>query len=571
MIVSYGRILFYRLLVFKYHQMSRSSETFRFSLLEGDGIGARFPENKQIDSMTLPAVVEEVVARINGLYGVEVQVADTVDLSLDARVASAETPDDLDAYYAGVVARVMASGGLSLKMPTTTGTKGQVEEAALKMDVSDRLADSAWIQAQTSSPNDKLRNGLDYSYMDRGVNGVHGLERVPSHLPPLNVFSLGDAEYFFSTGADGQIYRTFDSAKIDEFAAEIEAYGAKRVVIATKHTISPLDKTVVAALKARLPQAEIVLFDSFLPGILAGKHEDALVVAMPDQAGMLAGLREISGEPLPTAIDANVPLPDRMTVRLAKGSGYGETLERADTAVLRETHTINQRDVTFAVQKARQLAAEKGQKPFVVLIGGDNNPADALYLQYVNQAMDESAYETISMSDLMKDLARNPHDPRFSVLLTPNHIGDYITDFLPGLHYGQLGNAALGLGENASFAFDDNGVLTALGTDPSTGTAPDLLDPLHPEKARGILPAGALLSLATLLMEAPDHGSIYPAIGLQMREAILDVALDLHKGGVRDYASFVDRLILRLESKPGWLVETLAQKHGYREQEQLTA
>jgi isocitrate dehydrogenase (NAD+) len=76
---------------------------------------------------------------------------------------------------------------------------------------------------------------------------------------------------------------------------------------------------------------------------------------------------------------------------------------------------------------------------------------------------------------------------RYQVIVCPNEYGDFLSDMLCGL----IGS--VGLGDSASYAFGDTGVITQAMFDPAGGTAPDIA-------GKGLAnPTAALLALASLL------------------------------------------------------------------------
>jgi isocitrate dehydrogenase (NAD+) len=76
---------------------------------------------------------------------------------------------------------------------------------------------------------------------------------------------------------------------------------------------------------------------------------------------------------------------------------------------------------------------------------------------------------------------------RYQIVVCPNEYGDFLSDMLCGL----IGS--VGLGDSASYAFHDNGVVSLAMFDPAGGTAPDIA-------GQGLAnPTAALLALASLL------------------------------------------------------------------------
>ena len=99
------------------------------------------------------------------------------------------------------------------------------------------------------------------------------------------------------------------------------------------------------------------------------------------------------------------------------------------------------------------------------------------------------------------------HPDRYSVIVTPNEYGDFLSDMLCGL----IGS--VGLGDSASYAFHDNGVISLAMFDPAGGTAPDIAGKGICNPSAALLAFGMLLAhggfrgLATMVDEAV-HGAI---------------------------------------------------------------
>ena len=79
------------------------------------------------------------------------------------------------------------------------------------------------------------------------------------------------------------------------------------------------------------------------------------------------------------------------------------------------------------------------------------------------------------------------HPERYQVIVTPNEYGDFLSDAACGL----IGS--IGLGDSASYAFNDDGTVSTAMFDPSGGTAPDIAgqDVCNP--------TAAIFALASLL------------------------------------------------------------------------
>jgi isocitrate/isopropylmalate dehydrogenase len=94
---------------------------------------------------------------------------------------------------------------------------------------------------------------------------------------------------------------------------------------------------------------------------------------------------------------------------------------------------------------------------------------------------------------------------RYGVIVTPNEYGDFLSDAACGL----IGS--LGLGDSASYAFDDDSEITLAMFDPAGGTAPDIAGQ---DKAN---PTAALFAMANLLRHLGELDT-----SKRLRKAVLD-------------------------------------------------
>lgn len=127
------------------------------------------------------------------------------------------------------------------------------------------------------------------------------------------------------------------------------------------------------------------------------------------------------------------------------------------------------------------------------------------------------------------------HPERYSVIVTPNEYGDFLSDAACGL----IGS--LGLGDSASYSFDDEGEVRLAMFDPAGGTAPDLAGK---DRAN---PSAALLSLANLLGHLEER-----AAGLALRKALMDAIAEGKTtpdiGGELGTRAFTEEVAARVEA-----------------------
>ena len=126
------------------------------------------------------------------------------------------------------------------------------------------------------------------------------------------------------------------------------------------------------------------------------------------------------------------------------------------------------------------------------------------------------------------------HPERYSVIVTPNEYGDFLSDMACGL----IGS--IGLGDSSSYAFNDEGDVELAMFDPAGGTAPDIA-------GKGVCnPSAALLAMASLLRHLGElpagealRGSVLESIGAG------DKTRDI--GGSMNTAEFTEAVIGRLK------------------------
>jgi isocitrate dehydrogenase (NAD+) len=104
---------------------------------------------------------------------------------------------------------------------------------------------------------------------------------------------------------------------------------------------------------------------------------------------------------------------------------------------------------------------------------------------------------------LLASMIMNPE--RYQVVVCPNEYGDFLSDMACGL----IGS--IGLGDSASYAFADSGVISLAMFDPAGGTAPDIA-------GRNVCnPFAALFALSSLLRHVDEIDS-----SKLLRRAVLD-------------------------------------------------
>ncbi len=104
------------------------------------------------------------------------------------------------------------------------------------------------------------------------------------------------------------------------------------------------------------------------------------------------------------------------------------------------------------------------------------------------------------------------HPERYQVVVCPNEYGDFLSDTACGL----IGS--VGLGDSASYAFDERGLVQLALFDPAGGTAPDIA-------GKGVCnPTAALLALSSLLRHVGE-----PEVAKNVRRAVLEAIAEGEK------------------------------------------
>ena len=125
------------------------------------------------------------------------------------------------------------------------------------------------------------------------------------------------------------------------------------------------------------------------------------------------------------------------------------------------------------------------------------------------------------------------HPERYGVIVCPNEYGDFLSDCACGL----IGS--VGLGDSASYAFDERGRITLAMFDPAGGSAPDIAG-----KDR-CNPTAALLAMANLLRHVKEAEA-----GRVLRRALFDAIAAGQKtadiGGSLSTSAFTEAVAARV-------------------------
>jgi len=192
-------------------------------------------------------------------------------------------------------------------------------------------------------------------------------------------------------------------------------------------------------------------------------------------------------------------------VRVATGGTYEDVGRRigSDTAVsLRVIERLPCRHAARFAFKLAQLRARSVCSTSKYTI---QQATDGLFEEVVGDiATDYPAvpYRRELFDALLAGIILHPE--RYGVVVCPNEYGDFLSDAAMGLV------GSIGLGDSASYAFDERGRVRSAMFDPSGGTAPDIAGQ---DKAN---PTAALLAVANMLRHLGE-----PTAGETVRRGVL--------------------------------------------------
>lgn len=156
-------------------------------------------------------------------------------------------------------------------------------------------------------------------------------------------------------------------------------------------------------------------------------------------------------------------------VRIATGGTYEDMGRRIglDTAV--SLRVIERMPSHRAARFAFKLAQLRGCGVVSTSKYTIQKETDGLFEEEVKSVSEDypaTAYRQELFDALLAGIIMRPE--RYGVIVCPNEYGDFLSDAAMGLV------GSIGLGDSASYAFDDRGQVTLAMFDPSGGTAPDI-------------------------------------------------------------------------------------------------
>lgn len=193
-------------------------------------------------------------------------------------------------------------------------------------------------------------------------------------------------------------------------------------------------------------------------------------------------------------------------VRVAVGGTYDDPGQRIGNDVAVSLRIIERRPCAEAARFAFGFARAHGLSVTSSSKHTIQRATDGFFETIVREVAAEfpDVPHRVELFDaLLAKICLRPRD--FSVVLTLNEYGDFLSDMACGL----IGS--MGLGASGNYSFAKSGEIDVALFDPAGGTAPDIA-------GRGVCnPTAALLAFALLLEHARQ-----PKLAVALREALLD-------------------------------------------------
>ncbi len=176
-------------------------------------------------------------------------------------------------------------------------------------------------------------------------------------------------------------------------------------------------------------------------------------------------------------------------VRVATGGTYEDPGRRigADTAV--SIRVIERHPTAHAARFAFDLAKRRGKNVCSTSKYTIQKATDGLFEETVGNVASqhpEVPYRRELFDALLAGIIMFPE--RYGVIVCANEYGDFLSDSACGL----IGS--VGLGDSASFSFNDEGEVTTAMFDPSGGTAPDIAGKNLANPTAALLAMGNMLN-----------------------------------------------------------------------------
>ncbi|MFT7679201.1 MAG: isocitrate dehydrogenase (NAD+) [Planctomycetota bacterium] len=220
-------------------------------------------------------------------------------------------------------------------------------------------------------------------------------------------------------------------------------------------------------------------------------------------------------------------------VRIATGGTYEDPGRRigSDTAV--SLRVIERHPAMHAGRFAFKLAQIRGMNVCSTSKYTIQLATDGLFEEVVGQIAEDypaTPYRRELFDALLAGIIMNPE--RYGVIVCPNEYGDFLSDSACGL----IGS--VGLGDSASYSFDEQGKIVTAMFGPSGGTAPDIAGQNLAN------PTAALLALANMLRHLGETDNSRALRGALMG-AIADGAKTRDIGGDLSTTEFTAEVAAR--------------------------
>lgn len=221
-------------------------------------------------------------------------------------------------------------------------------------------------------------------------------------------------------------------------------------------------------------------------------------------------------------------------VRIATGGTYEDVGRRInrDTAV--SLRVIERRPSMLAARFAFRIAQLRGSNVVATSKYTIQQATDGLFQEaarLVSRDYPATEFREELFDALLAGIIMRPE--RYGVIVCPNEYGDFLSDAA----YGLIGS--IGLGDSASYAFDDQDQISIAMFDPAGGTAPDIAGQ---NKAN---PTAAMLAMANMLRHLGEREA-----GAALRKAVLDSIAGGDKtrdiGGSLSTTEFTEAVIGRM-------------------------
>ena len=223
-------------------------------------------------------------------------------------------------------------------------------------------------------------------------------------------------------------------------------------------------------------------------------------------------------------------------VRIATGGTYEDPGRRIgpDTAV--SLRVIERGPARHAARFAFRLAQLRGRNVVSTSKYTIQQATDGLFEETVSRVAEDypgTPYRRELFDALLAGIIMRPED--YSIIVCPNEYGDFLSDSACGL----IGS--VGLGDSASYSFDDSGKIETAMFDPSGGTAPDIAGQ---DKAN---PTAAILAMCNMLRHLGEIETSR-ALRAAIMNAISEGATTPDIGGTLSCSEFTSEVKRRLVS-----------------------